>query len=613
MAARTASAPRMASAASPPFQTPIERLAAFFDIGQPRNTFADDEIDSIALLLEQCGHVAHKCPRTYILFRTIGHLDKIEALISAGFCDQWFPVEARSLPSTLEPSIKAAVVQQQGVILTKSLDLENGRHRHFAPDEALPFDILGRLGSGGYGQVDRILSKTSFRQYALKRIRRRAAFGNSSSREAVKGFLNEMKIMRGLEHRHVVQYVGSYTDKSYLGLVMSPVADTDLATYNERLCDHFRMARTYETTLAGHSQDQSAIAEMSSNLRTYFGCLTAALIYLHDQNIRHKDVKPQNILVAKGNILFTDFGLSRDFGDDVGSTTSGLTPASPRYCAPEVASYEARNTSSDIWSLGCVFLEMTAALRGLNIGWIKDYFAKSGSRGMHFHTNYAATVELIQEFKAGGDSRNALAMNWIEKMLLFDRGARPTAASVMEMITLPGVNESDLAASKFCGICCVPDYESDSMDSLAEDFDDASIDALQDPIALENDAITQMRVTPSAVMSESLSSSTFKSDTASETTQRPAAPNEELQLHTTSESTQDQSDPSQTAKQVDDAKAEISRRPDVFGVPISLNPAKASRSTGTDFGIAADVYCYVPVVVAECCTFLIRSGECFGY
>ena len=208
----------MASPSTSPFRTPIERLAAFFDVTQPRTTFADDDIDSIALLLEQCGHSAYKCPRTYILFRTIGHLDKLDALINAGFCDQWFPVEARSLPSILEPSVKSAVVQQQGLILTKSLDLENGRHRHFAPDEALPFDVLARLGSGGHGQVDRILRKTSFRQFALKRIRRRAAFGTGSSRDAVKSFLNEMRIMRSLQHRHVVQYVGSYTDKSYLGL-----------------------------------------------------------------------------------------------------------------------------------------------------------------------------------------------------------------------------------------------------------------------------------------------------------------------------------------------------------------------------------------------------------
>lgn len=273
------------------FATPSERLAAFFDTTKPRPAFDDHDIDNVARLLKECGHVGYKCPRTYIVFRKIGHVDLLEQLVEVGFQDQWFPVEARSLPSFLEPSVKAAVVEHQTLILTKTLDLENGRHRHFAPNEALPFDILGRLGSGGYGQVDRVVSKISYNHYALKRIRRRAAFGNASSREAVQSFLNEMKIMRALDHRHVVRYIGSYTDKSYLGLVMSPVAETDLAVYLDQLCA--RLNGTPDTRIPSpfFMQGQMTAAEMSSNLRTYYGCLAAALSYLHDQNVRHKDIK----------------------------------------------------------------------------------------------------------------------------------------------------------------------------------------------------------------------------------------------------------------------------------------------------------------------------------
>ncbi|OAL53742.1 kinase-like protein [Pyrenochaeta sp. DS3sAY3a] len=464
-----------------PFATPTERLATYFDTDQPRVAFEDREIDDVALLLEQCGHIASKCPRTYILLRTIGRLDTIDRLVKVGFSDQLFPVEPRSLPSFLEPSVKSAVVQHQSIILTKSLDLENGRHRHFAPEEVLPFDILGRLGSGGYGQVDRIVSKTSYRQFALKRIRRRAAFGNTSSREALKGFLNEMKIMRSLEHRHIVQYIGSYTDKSFLGLVMSPVAETDLATYTEALCAQYATTQPERSPSPFYLQTQATAGEMVANLRTFFGCLTAALAYLHDQNIRHKDIKPQNILVSKDNVLFSDFGLSRDFGDDVGSTTSGITPASARYCAPEVATYEARNTSSDIWSLGCVFLEMSAAMHGMNVSGIKTFFDNSSSHGTHYHANPAATTQMIRELENVGDRRNRRALTWIEKMVLVDRVARPTAAQVLDMITMPEASDQDESPNMFCGICCVPYLESDSMDSLADDFDNITAVLRQNP------------------------------------------------------------------------------------------------------------------------------------
>ena len=412
---------------------------------------------------------------------------------------------------------------------------------------------------------------------------------------------------------------------------MSPVADTDLATYNKRLCDYIHIIKTHKSATLRHGQDQSAIAEMSSSLRTYYGCLTAALIYLHDQNIRHKDVKPQNILVSKGNILFTDFGLSRDFGDDIGSTTSGLTPASPRYCAPEVASYEARNTSSDVWSLGCVFLEMTAALRGLSIEWIKDYFAKHGSGGIHFHANHAATMELVQNFRAGGDSKNARVLTWIETMLRYDRSARPTAARVMEMITLPDAGRSDSASNKFCGICCVPDYESDSLDSLAEEIDDDMTDEYQTPTVFRSDTALQTTTTarppmsdtiPStmsdtipSVVSDNTSSSVLNSETPDEVTQRLWENNTALLVHPKPETTRYATESSQTEHLSDVDTTTTSLQPYTFGLSLDLGTQYSGdrRLTSRDFGIALNVTCLVPNVVARCCMFIINSGERFIY
>jgi serine/threonine protein kinase len=213
-----------------------------------------------------------------------------------------------------------------------------------------------------------------------------------------------------------------------------------LLAYNERLCGYFEAIPLFiipttngrDLLLSAPSlsalqvRDQSDALEMSSNLRTYFTCLTAALAYLYDQNIRHKDIKPQNILICKGNILFADFGMCCDFADDAGSTTSGLTPASPRYSAPEVAAYKARNTSSDVWSLGCVFLEMTAALHGLNIDWMKAFFAKSSSGALHFHTNPAAIAQFIQALKDTAHSTDKSSLIWTKQMLSLERRTRPT-------------------------------------------------------------------------------------------------------------------------------------------------------------------------------------------
>lgn len=72
-------------------------------------------------------------------------------------------------------------------------------------------------------------------------------------------------------------------------------------------------------------------------LRRFFGCLATAVQYLHSNKIRHKDIKPKNILVKGKEGLLTDFGTSKNWSDDTKGTTSGTVPAwTKRYCAPEV-------------------------------------------------------------------------------------------------------------------------------------------------------------------------------------------------------------------------------------------------------------------------------------
>ncbi|PSN59010.1 kinase-like protein, partial [Corynespora cassiicola Philippines] len=192
-------------------------------------------------------------------------------------------------------------VGAQSLVLTKSMDLEkggNGQHCHFKQGESLPFEPQGILGRGASGQVDKVLSQISFKEYARKRLLRSAA------------------------------------------------------------------------TVSNHPE-----------LRTFFGCLAAALEFLHGQRVRHKDIKPKNILVHRGNILFTDFGLSLDFTDADSSTTiSMVNGMTPKYCAPEVAQYEPRNTMSDIWSLGVVFMEMAVVLKGKTIEFMTDFFREHGSQ-----------------------------------------------------------------------------------------------------------------------------------------------------------------------------------------------------------------------------------------
>ena len=418
--------------------TPNDRLAAFFDTSQPRDAFDDVQIEEIALLLARSGHCAQNAPRTYIVLRLIGRLDVLEQLLSVGFGDGWFPAEARSLPGFLEPRVRNEIVQNQRVILTKASNLQKGRHCHFGSGDSLPSTTLARLGSGAFGTVTRIESTITFRQYALKTIRRRAAFGEKS-KQAMGEILSEMRIMQSLQHDHIVRYVGSFTNKNSFGILMLPVADQDLAAYLQHAATD---PRKYPT------------------VRTFFGCLATALSFLHDNLVKHRDIKPQNILMYQSRVLLTDFGLSRDYMD----TSSGLNPASPRYCAPEVAAHESRNISADVWSLGCVFLEILATLRGLDVEWLKEYYDGIGDGSTHFHANPSATENLLQDWSVTSH-QDTLPLAWTKDMLKPHRNARPSAAEVTQEIM---ASDDHVGFMYSCSSCYDPESDSDSISSVVE-------------------------------------------------------------------------------------------------------------------------------------------------
>jgi hypothetical protein len=223
------------------------------------------------------------------------------------------------------------------------LNVENGK-RIFKDEKELDY--------GGTATVSRVRLTThdnpkNGRLYACKRLTR----AEGKDRKQFQLFMDELQILRKLSHPdtvghpHMVRLVASYTDLEDFALVLDPVADRSL---NEML-----KKASIPLNLAD-----------SSNLRQWFGCLASALAYLHERNVRHKDIKPSNILLRDGTVYLCDFGISLDWtGSD--PTTEGPYVGTPGYCAPEVRDEEGtRNDTSDIWSLGRVFCDMLTVLAG---------------------------------------------------------------------------------------------------------------------------------------------------------------------------------------------------------------------------------------------------------
>jgi hypothetical protein len=210
----------------------FSRLSDVFAQGQERGEYTDSEIQQISLLLNQFNGQWCTVPRTYVILRTIDCLELLDNFIGQGFSDYWVPTTARRLPSSLNRNKRRQFQAAQTLVLTKTMSLEdeNRQHGHFRQIESLPFKIKGKLGEGGFGQVHRVRSVNSTAEYALKKLFRTPTFSKQES-DRFNSITTEIKVLKHLRHRHIIDYVWSYTHPRHIGLVISPVADMDLAQY----------------------------------------------------------------------------------------------------------------------------------------------------------------------------------------------------------------------------------------------------------------------------------------------------------------------------------------------------------------------------------------------
>jgi hypothetical protein len=273
-------------------------------------------------------------PRLYAIFRQMDLLNMKETLIERKIYDIALPFSREIRPPVLRGHELERFLEYQYHTLEYESriprDIE-GQHCHFLEDQSLSIRHLRTIYGldDGPVMVDHVFNLITGRQYARKAIRR-----TRSPREDMRimtHYNQELAVLKRLSHLHLVQLAGSYTSPNYYGLIMSPVAGSNLYQF---------------------LQQQPLSQEQKTWTRQWFGCLVTGLEYLHKQKIRHKDIKPQNILVHDKKVLITDFGLAFDWTLAERATTTG-TPAgfTPRYMAPEVANYEVfpdqtdRNTS----------------------------------------------------------------------------------------------------------------------------------------------------------------------------------------------------------------------------------------------------------------------------
>ncbi|KAF2849896.1 kinase-like protein [Plenodomus tracheiphilus IPT5] len=176
--------------------------------------------------------------------------------------------------------------------------------------EDLGYRRLGILGSGGFGEVEEVINTTTQDRFAHKKllVRRR------DLAQTLEVFRREIRIIRRLQdHHHFIKLQQAYQTNDSLGMLIYPVADS------------------------GSLEDYMANSAQTTVLKNAVGCLAEGLEHMHTvRRVRHKDIKPGNVLIHQGLVLFSDLGLSQDFSKLSRDITNGPHRYwTPKYATPE--------------------------------------------------------------------------------------------------------------------------------------------------------------------------------------------------------------------------------------------------------------------------------------
>ncbi|MBI4863854.1 MAG: protein kinase, partial [Candidatus Riflebacteria bacterium] len=194
------------------------------------------------------------------------------------------------------------------------------------------YQILGKLGEGGMSRVYLAVQRSLDRRVAIKFMEARAF----PEQEALKRFLGEARALARLDHPNILT-----------------LFDADAEGGNPYLVLEYVEGETVRQRL---ERDRKLSPESAATITLFVG---RGLAYAHNVKIIHRDVKPENVLLADdGGVKLLDFGLAKLAESSAQVTSHGIIVGTPAYLSPEQILGTDLTPSSDIYCLGILFYEM---------------------------------------------------------------------------------------------------------------------------------------------------------------------------------------------------------------------------------------------------------------
>ena len=199
------------------------------------------------------------------------------------------------------------------------------------------------IGSGAFGAVYLGVHEETGQWIAVKRLPIRQAVksftiptdaaGKAALDEQLDELVEEIRVMRDLDHPNIVRYLHAERNDAELSIFMEYMSGGSLGS----------LLKKFEKF-------------PESMVKVYMRQALAGVAYLHSKNIVHRDIKADNILLhSDGTAKLSDFGTSREFSESVNLLT---VTGTPWFMAPEVVKGTGHGAPADIWSIGCTIIHL---------------------------------------------------------------------------------------------------------------------------------------------------------------------------------------------------------------------------------------------------------------
>ncbi|KAL8913458.1 MAG: hypothetical protein Q9171_001751 [Xanthocarpia ochracea] len=203
------------------------------------------------------------------------------------------------------------------------------------------------IGQGSFGSVFLALHSITGELMAVKQVEvpsNNVSTMDKKKENMINALKREIDLLRDLQHQNIVQYLGSNSDDEHFNIFLEYVPGGSVAGM-----------------LNSYGQLHEPL------IRNFVRQILTGLSYLHGKDIIHRDIKGANVLVdGKGNIKISDFGISKRVeasallapSKNGGHLHRPSLQGSVFWMAPEVVKQTSYTRKADIWSLGCLIVEM---------------------------------------------------------------------------------------------------------------------------------------------------------------------------------------------------------------------------------------------------------------